>query len=631
MLTVEESIPSSPRLITLNVPQLGDVTSVDSDYWSYTYQLGRRMRRVRPSFGEAEGTFLSQEVAYGYPPINVGADYPYGELLNRFYNTLHLFSDWKFEAPSPNFKGKKPLRHHSVRGEVAVRYKTVKVFTRCATWPNENTVSSLVPVQGFSADYVSSVDTSLDLQLTDIVSQFTGDLSSVYTMPWPENNGYYEGSLIDYAYRVASNLIDVRVLVYYVSHWQGQINATWAVVHRYCWYLNWGLEQPYEIHVPLGDVVKLHYLEENVVSGLHFWAEQHPLSWYRSVLDQHLDGAVAGHCEGFTQAMAFSSDLGLAVSGPRVMRSLGLHQPYSHVAAPDISFLRFTKMSDALLRDALPHAAIAAQDALESGAASLGLNMYESLPEFLGVFALVDVVKLAKDAVKLVRSRNVSVSTLSAMIDLLCDARLLYAYALRPSAQDLVSIANGAKSLRQRYFSGGDYTKTPLDGSASVLVPYELSEPFTGVWLRSTVKIEGRYDPDSLLLRLLPLKAVGMLPELSLLWASLPFSFIIDNVINVSNALEAVDMFLQTYFFYRTNVVTATHLFKWTVPIEQLNAIDATQDDVIKYDLEYRSFYREIYPNIPVVGPSRILQQYYSTHVPADWATYGALTYKLLS
>jgi hypothetical protein len=300
---------------------------------------------------------------------------------------------------------------------------------------------------------------------------------------------------------------------------------------------------------------------------------------------------------------------------------------YSFGGTSDYTFRNFCSMTESLAGDAIGCTGLVASDAIDSSAANFSVNQFENLGDLGALFSLVDCFDLLEAA----RDMHGGKFMLSAMLDLLSSSRLVYSFALSNTYRDIQAVRDGASAFRHRWLTGGQFIEAPMYGGTKFDVPSDLTGNFEDVTVDVRVKIVGRFAADAVLYKVLPLDVVGVLPKLSSLWAAVPFSFAIDNLLNVEAALRIAENELFFTHAFDTKYSVVSWAFSWSPSTEKLQTL---LDDQLGYfvgrDFGYRTYTRAVLPKVPHVGASRILESALAVRVPSDWMTYGALGYQLL-
>jgi hypothetical protein len=285
----------------------------------------------------------------------------------------------------------------------------------------------------------------------------------------------------------------------------------------------------------------------------------------------------------------------------------------------------------------LPHAAA---DAANTAIGDLEINALEHILEIQDLFGLVSTHELMSVVADLMRHIRHAKKLgfkfkpgklLWSTLNFLADARLVYSFALAPSYDDAAVIADTAMGVRagaMKYLNGANMVTYGKDY-------WDLGDyypDFSNMEILGRSKLVFRPEPDSWLISLLPLKTVGLYAELSSIWETIPFSFVVDKFLDVGGLLETVD---NTRTMMALNVLWSENslTFRWRFDEEFLTLIGATHQPAIhEDDLEaphFRAYYRLAMRSFPAFIPSRMYAHTLSKFDEPDWLTTGALLYRL--
>lgn len=558
--------------------------------------------------GDVEGKVLEN----GLPPLRVSPAADRVVLLNsHFGNVRSLFTDWDFARPCPTIGREKPVVHHTAKGSLDLGYGfgAFGAYNTVEYSGNNTGIHGLWPI----GDPVVSVPVSG----VNHLKEFVNDKPGCSDWSFSQNCVTYR------KVREAGILI----LPDFIEIWASieEFSPTRRVV----------------IMARLAIQVSFVAATSSALADYVAITQDFSLFWEAGWRDISIPYAgfedIIGPRRGFSRTLdplappALSQRLSLP---PLLVGTSGGFAPLSYEAqnltpyefcTGDTLLARFVRENEVLVPDAFGLAGFASNDALSNFSASFGMNQFENVEGLTSLFGLVDTVKLFKTAASYSRSELLRHS-----LDILCDARLVYSYALSPTVADIRAITGGAKSFRHRWFGPGQFARTPLYGSVTVSVPDELIPSFQGSKVTVRVKIVGFLDPDSILAKLLPLDAVGILPRLSNLWATIPFSFVTDNIFNVSAALKFAEAEAMLFAF-REEYSIVSAKFEWKFeegPLASLLGVDEVQ--IHSGEASLSSYYRMVQFDRPTIQPTRLGVQLLASHMPSDLMTYGALSYSVI-
>lgn len=585
-----------------------------------------------PESGEYSGFAPSKRV----PKLDT-----YLDRCSYYDRITHFMSDWQFMPDEPPPDGEHEIFHVSPRGEVRMSSSdpwVVLNYPSCDTAIVTQDSRQNYFLHGTGPQYTHGILRYPTTQegLKALAAKFR-DRGPLYVAPITGYDGYSINPYF-FRYRVLKDLIEVWSATHQVHYINGVPHDSTCIIARSAFRLIMKTGWPLDTEIPDDDIFTVEYqfsvdwvdpwivtsdtsphLHDSFVSSRY--RESYTLpdwgSWHYSI-------ARDVKCE-------IRPDLGFTIE-----KFLGYNQTplelYSRrpfvESASDYSLAHFRDVTASLAPDAVACAGIVANDALADAIASFGINQLENSQGLSSLFGLVDVKALFSKARDISQGKR----TLLTALDLLAESRLVYSYALAPTANDIATIRNGAAAFRHRWLTSGDFSEAPMYGAREFTVPDEICGPFTGLKMSMHVKVVGKFHADSLLAACLPADSVGLLPRLSSLWALIPFSFVIDNVVNVNNSLEFVESQVLRSAVYETKYAVVSWTFEWEPGPSLLAEASGLPSTVfVQSDLEYRAFTRVVLPRQPFVGPSRILKPLLASHMPKDLMTYGALTYTLLT
>lgn len=252
--------------------------------------------------------------------------------------------------------------------------------------------------------------------------------------------------------------------------------------------------------------------------------------------------------------------------------------------------------------------------AIDNYYSGLSQNNIESLLELGDLGGLVSLNKLLGASKALFSERpGRGLSTKSWLIrvlDVLSSGKLIYSFALSPTAALAEEAAEKARRIRSILI---DLTRW---GRMDSLVEFPLSdflgEDFDPSVVRARSKLYGRISPDSFLTWFLPLRMLGLAPTLSGLWDLLPSSWLFDWFFQIGRRLDVVDnsvLALSLELRYGVHSISIEH------EISELG------------DARYKYYERFVNNGSVNFVPTRL--PLFSAYVP-DWGTAGSYVYKLI-
>jgi hypothetical protein len=299
-------------------------------------------------------------------------------------------------------------------------------------------------------------------------------------------------------------------------------------------------------------------------------------------------------------------------------------------SATSNGYRKFKSVVNSLGRDSMALSAIAAQDALDTGIASFGTNLIEPAAELGDLFGLMGVAEVTE---MLPRLRNIKgLSLLDKLLKVLSSATLVYSFGIAPTLGDANKIAEGASAFRHRWLSGGNFADVELRGKEAIVVPHEFCGGFENLRLTARVKLVVSIPPDLLLQYALPLRALGLYPDLSTLWAVIPFSFLVDSLFDFGETLSRVDS-TRHLLALDVKYSVLSHLYEWEFPDDvkdQYGVVDESNAISGNAQAHYRHYVRQPINGFPQHLPSALTESLLYEKPLPSWEVSSSLIYQIV-
>jgi hypothetical protein len=188
----------------------------------------------------------------------------------------------------------------------------------------------------------------------------------------------------------------------------------------------------------------------------------------------------------------------------------------------------------------LPATFYAAQTALNDYTSVISTNMLEALSDLRDIGSLVPDLRSIAELLRNIASGDFVGGLLSA-IDTYTDLYLYKSFGLDPNLSLSKEIIEKFRAVISRLSKiGGGLGQKTLYGSRTWTLPSG-QYGFGETRLTARAKVCVGFDNSSLLVAMLGFRALGLKPGLSTIYECLPFSFVLDDIINLGDALEAAD------------------------------------------------------------------------------------------
>jgi hypothetical protein len=173
--------------------------------------------------------------------------------------------------------------------------------------------------------------------------------------------------------------------------------------------------------------------------------------------------------------------------------------------------------------------------------------------------------------------------TLLVTLDLLTESKLALEFGVKPGSRSMVEAVDKIDRIKRRLTG-----KDNVFGSKTLYGKYVYKMPegtygFENVTLIARSKLRVTIDNTAFMAMVAGTKAVGLFPSLSAMWDLVPFSFVVDWVLNMGDRLQAVD---DAALLLAINIHWCIHSYSIWVDIPDdlledhgLTAFSDTEDD----------------------------------------------------
>lgn len=270
-----------------------------------------------------------------------------------------------------------------------------------------------------------------------------------------------------------------------------------------------------------------------------------------------------------------------------------------------------------------PSAFHSASDALNKHIEVLQANHLENLTQLSGLLSILpNLSKLPRIVSKLTRGDP---SAIVEAVDYITDAIIKFRYAQSPTAGDTIElVTTDVLGELENLLKSETYT---LYGDFFWEFPEV--DNFLGdgrLTLRTRSKVNLTVDLSTLLANYLTANAMGILPSLSNVWATLPFSFVVDWFTNMDDRLKSVDNQLL-WLCLRTN--WCVHSYKVSYyPSPELLATYGLESPDASDPFHVTSYFRELSLIMPLLRDSKY--DFLAPNHGPDPVIVGALAWQKL-
>jgi len=333
---------------------------------------------------------------------------------------------------------------------------------------------------------------------------------------------------------------------------------------------------------------------------------------------------------GFNPIHYGTTGLAKASEFPDVDAFLGFDREIGYVAGRAMGFLAHRDYANKLIPQTFCGMFFSSEDAMDNLWGESKVNVFETLSEIKTAFGLVNAFGLLSAIRRLSSGRSNGLPLIIRLLDMLTDAQLVYSFGLRPTYEDAIAssrtFAKLLAGLAARY--GKELT---FHGKFDIGVPADWDGgrwPFTGTLIRHRSKIVASIAPDSFLTAVLPLKEIGILPTVSALWETVPFSFVLDWFLGLGNSVEHIE---NMAIMLAVDIKYGTHSISMKTPWSGTDYRDfgiVADAETLDKGLGYETYLRAVMDTLPIPSPTN-LPYFFDGNLP-DFRVPSSLAYKLL-
>lgn len=280
---------------------------------------------------------------------------------------------------------------------------------------------------------------------------------------------------------------------------------------------------------------------------------------------------------------------------------------------------RFSSVFSSMFPNFASGAFLSTQDALDTHLGGLSGNYIETASEAHDILRPLDLIKGAR----VFLSRNYKGGLFKFLL-FLANANLAYKFGIAPTISDAKDVRRNLVPFVEKLKSGNLFRPTTIYGQKDFDALDTLDEHFV-VNVRVRSKIRLRSNEDSILPYILPLDSLGLLPSMSRLWDTIPYSWLIDKAFDLGGSMELIE---KQAFQLALNVAFSTHTVRVEYPFsvedqEEYHFGISSGTDLTGYRLFVRY---AILHGLPSLGPT-VLPIFRPSSLPS-WDILGSILVK---
>jgi hypothetical protein len=244
-------------------------------------------------------------------------------------------------------------------------------------------------------------------------------------------------------------------------------------------------------------------------------------------------------------------------------------------------------------RDLYPSAYVSTGDALDSYSSVLESNYVESLVELDQIMSLIPDLRPIQRLIEEVGVGRI-ISGAIRFVDIFTNLVLLTEFGLKPLANDLYQIAVHLDDLVERISRIG--SRLDLRGKHT-FTDFPSGDPLEGCTMVTRSKLVLTIPRSSALAALIGFEMAGFAPTFATIWDLIPFSFVVDWFLNISDRIAMGEQHLH---FLSADIAYCVHSHTIYKPlVSNLEGITFSHDTHLKY------YHRTTSRYLPRPGRSR--------------------------
>lgn len=236
----------------------------------------------------------------------------------------------------------------------------------------------------------------------------------------------------------------------------------------------------------------------------------------------------------------------------------GVHSPWT----PDYMLVDYEIRLTEFIGQTRGLLSVAAAEAVNKMQTVLSSNNIENLMQLSSILEFIEPIKALFELKKKVQNGKLTEAGLQ-LIDILANAELLYSYGIAPTISDAKEVARLAKPLRAQFKSREFNEMKTVYGEAR----YTGHNVFgiESVDVTAHVKLCARMSDSTLAGWLMPIEALGLLPNLHRLDDNVSYTFIANWFTNQNSKFETIDA--QLYAPLVMDLIGSVVSLKYEVPV----------------------------------------------------------------
>jgi hypothetical protein len=305
----------------------------------------------------------------------------------------------------------------------------------------------------------------------------------------------------------------------------------------------------------------------------------------------------------------------------KIYELIGYSPSVGNFYSTEKGYLAFHNVYGSMFPNFVAGCFLSTQDALDTYLGGLSGNYIETATEIGDFLRPLSLLGRLKELLP-----HISGKGLKGLLRFLADADLTYRFGIAPTISDAKDVSRKSEGLLSRLTSDALYMPQTIYGKEEFLELTGLSDVFDPVDVVCRSKIRLRYNLDSFLPYVLPLEMLGVLPTLSRVWDLIPYSWLLDYLVDIGGAANLID---ATVFQHCFDIDYSVHTVKvhYTFSAEDQADYGFVNSSEGEHSPGYLLFVRwALNETLPSLGPTT-LPLFRPTRLPS-WDLTGSILAK---
>lgn len=574
-------------------------------------------RTVSSIFGFGQGLSRGEETLVSFPSENFvynddrHDDRYYGNITRNFqiFGSALGFGDF---TRHPSFLGENQCRHMAYSGELITKQEGIPMWNESYQFYDLSTVVGNTHGNVWQFCTVNTVSPDLD------VSAYSANYGGLVSHNLLDLLNYLIGKTASRTAVIGGHLSYTNL-----SQIEYHINDAGIVVKYHCYARNHVISAQYNWDVELTVLFKEPEIYTNPIVGVSY-ATQYTGSvkyrYYNAYTDD-IDNYMGRTVDEYVGSGPYQSfPVMLTLPGTDYLGAGTFPEAVVAKCERRLFLASFAKAADMSYRDITASSAYSTVEALKQVQNTLDVNLVQDINELPEICESIPDFERAIKALSKVVRRDLSFATLKEIVDVATSENLRYAFGSGPT---LDTFLKTLPKIVSTFSKLGVVSKHAVGyGSFTRQLTNKLGREELLLQTRTKIVLDTSFS--ELVSATLRIDALGILPKVSNVWDTLPFTFVVNWFTGIGSAIKRAEYLA----FAATIPAYYVHTYTLTSPLSQRELDILTSSSSSAKPASLKLFYRDISLYSPIPRESSL-----GFDMPPgipNWGTAGSLLYQLL-